>query len=58
MKRFTLCLLLTGCMTPPETMTVTDPNGTPLAIVNMKTQTIQLTEEAMKLFIPKPRRRR
>ena len=57
MKRLTLCLLLTGCVTPPETMTVTDPKGKPLAVVNFKTNTIQLTENAMQLLMPRRRRR-
>lgn len=58
MLRLSLCLLLAGCVTPPETMTVTDPKGKPLAIVNFKTQQIQLTKEAMSLLIPQPPRRR
>lgn len=56
MKRLLFCLLLTGCVTPPDTMTVTDPKGKPLAIVNFKKQQIQLTQEAMKLLMPRRRR--
>jgi len=60
MKRLLLCLLgvaLGGCISPPETMTVIDPKGKTLAIVDFKKQEIRLTIEAMRLLIPQPRRR-
>jgi starvation-inducible outer membrane lipoprotein len=60
MKRlllYLLCLPLVGCVSPPDTMTVTDPKGKALAIVNFKKQEIRLTTEAMRLLIPQPRRR-
>ena len=61
MKRLLLCLLclpLVDCVSPPDAMTVTDPKGKALAIVDFKKQQIQLTKDAMALLIPQPPRRR